>query len=232
MDITMTNMKRTAGLILLFLCLSLPGCFSLNKGAPVQQHYVLGAGPRVASVAAAVRVGVDPDSVGVPVIGLRPSDVADYLAHPWIVVRRGVHQIGFSEFHRWGEDLARGIDRTLTGHLAGRLPESRVEVAPWPMGVRPERLIEVTLLRFEGVAPEDPLATVGEAHLLATWEILDAEGRSRLVSGTTDVRSSGWTVGEFDDLVGLLDAALAVLAEDLVRGLERVPPGADGLDPL
>jgi uncharacterized protein len=211
--------------ILICLLLALSGCFSLSRGAPVQQHYVLGAGGEVEGPALA---GPSADAA---TVGLRPVQLAEYLAGPFIVVRRGTHRVGFSELDRWGEDLARGINRTLTAHIVSRSPAHRVESAPWSPGAQPEYLIQVHLLRFEGVAPDDPLSPAGEAHLLATWEILRSRGSTVLARGTTEVRSSEWTVGDFDELVGLLDAGLATLAEDLVLELERVLSSTDGPGP-
>ena len=66
---------------------------------------------------------------------------------------------------------------------------------------------------------DDP---VGEAHLLATWEILDPIDGALRARGGTEVRRPGWTVGDFNGLVDLLDAGLGVLAEDLIRALEGV----------
>lgn len=225
------TVKKTARPILLCLLVSLSGCFSLSKGAPALKHYVLGAGGHAERAPRGAVVEVEPGSAPTALIGLRPPSLADYLANSYIVVRRGIHRVGFSEFDRWGEDLARGVGRTLAGHMAARSPAHRVEAAPWPPGTRPEKLIQVHLLRFEGVAPEDTLAVAGEAHLLANWEILDAADGALLLSGTTEVRSAGWTVGDFDGLVGLLDAALDALAEDLVLGMERVPASSGGPGP-
>lgn len=203
--------------ILLCLLLGVPGCFGLNRGAPAPRHYVLGTdGPAEGAV-------VEPRTAGDAVVGLRPPRLAEYLSSPLIVVRQGTHRIGFSEFHRWGEDLARGVNRNLARRLSARLPGHRVEAAPWPPAAQPEYMIQVHLLRFEGVAPPEPLAAAGEAHLLATWEILGTSGDGGVVgSGSTEVRSGGWTVGDFDALVGLLDAGLDTLAEELAFELERV----------
>ncbi|MDT8369646.1 MAG: PqiC family protein [Longimicrobiales bacterium] len=215
---------------LLFCSLaSLTGCFSLSHGTPVQKHYVLGA-PDANSPRDGQMEGV-PESVAITVIGLRPPRVADYLDNAYIVVRHGTHRVGFSEFDRWGEELARGVHRTLADRIAARSPAHHVEMVPWPSGTRPEHVIQVHLQRFEGVMPPDTLSTDGEAHLLATWEILDPRGGAVEMTGTTDVRSGGWTAGDFDALVGLLDAALDVLAEDLVLGLERVRSSSGGFDP-
>lgn len=209
--------------LLLFLLLTLSGCFSLSREASVQQHYVLGTGGQAQPPPLAQQPAAEST-----VIGLRPPRLAEYLASPFIVVRTGTHRVGFSELHRWGEDLARGINRTLAAHIVDRVPVHRVESAPWPPGAPPEYLIQVHVLRFEGVRPEDPLAPEGQAHLRATWEILRSRDGSVLGSGTTEVRSTQWRVGDFDALVGLLDAGLAILADDLVLEMERVLASADG----
>jgi hypothetical protein len=194
------------------------GC-SLSRNAPPQQHYVLGEGSQP-DIAAPVGDSAD------AVIGLRPPRLAAYLETPFIVVRHAPNRVELSEFHRWGEELARGISRAVAGHLAAGAPSWRIEIAPWDAGAQPDYLIQVHLLRFEGVVPDGPEAPVGEAHLRATWEILRREDGALLSRGTTDVRE-GWTVGDFDGLVSGLDQALAALVEALRADLERVvpPPG-------
>ncbi|TVR59436.1 MAG: membrane integrity-associated transporter subunit PqiC [Gemmatimonadales bacterium] len=219
----MTTVARSSMIrvALLITLLSLAGCFSLSRQAPPQQHYVLGAG-EARERAALLADPVTEDSTG-DVIGLRPPRLADYLATPFIVVRRGGHRVEFSEYHRWGEDVGRAINRTVAGRLAARTQHHRIEVAPWPVGISPDRMIQLQILHFEGLATEPPGDTEGRAHLLATWEILRAGDGAVLARGTTDVTEEGWTVGDFDGLVNLLDAALDVLADDLARALQRAP---------
>lgn len=212
----MTHWPRTTRFLLLCTLLALGGCFSLARAPSPPRHYVLGGGAGgAASAAAASAVAPSRTSVG-----LRPPRLAEYLATPFIVVRRDVHQVGLSEFDRWGEDVVHGIGRTVARSMTARAPSLRVETTPWSTTAQPEYVIEMDFLRFEGVAPTDPLAVGGEAHVLATWEITRRGDGSLLASGTTEVREPGWTVGDFDGLVGLLDAALDTLAADLVLGLE------------
>jgi len=209
--------NRTIHLLLFALLLSPAGCFSLRHDAPPQQHYVLGA-DRPSELAAPPpdRPLTDPSG---QLIGLRPPRLADYLATPFIVVRRGSHQVEFSEYHRWGEDLGRAINRTVAVRLAALVPSHRVERAPWPSGTSPALLIQLQILRFEGVGPERSESGEGEAHLLATWEILRPLDGAVLGRGTTEVREGGWSVGDFDGLVRLLDSGLATLAGDLALSL-------------
>lgn len=207
----MTIWPKMSLTVLLCALLSLGGCFSLARDPNPPRHYVLGGGAGDASsMVAPVRTS----------IGLRPPRLAEYLASPYIVVRRGVHRVGFSEFDRWGEDVAHGISRTLARHMAARAPSLRMETTPWPAAALPEYIIQTHLLHFEGVAPEEPLVLKGEAHLLATWEISRRLDGTLLAGGTTEVRLADWTVGDFDALVGLLDAALDTLAAELVLGME------------
>ena len=201
-------------LFLLSSLLALAGCFSLSRDAPPQKYYVLGAGWEAAS---AEEVPPTADAV----IGLRSPRIAEYLRAPFIVVRSGHHRIGFSQFDRWGEALAPGVNRSVAGHMLSRAPHLRVVVAPWPQGVQPDYLVQIHLERFEGMAPDDESAVEGEAHLLASWEILRRQDGQRVALGTTEVREPGWTIGDFDELVTLLEAGLFTLADDLVTALEQ-----------
>ena len=209
----MQTKTRVTRLLLLSTLLALAGCFSLSRDAPDQRYYVLGAGWEAPSVEAA------PASAEA-VIGLRSPRIAEYLTAPFIVIRSGPHRIGFSQFDRWGEGLAPAVNRSLAGYMASRATHLRVVVTPWPQGVQPDYLVEIHLARFEGVTPEDESAVEGEAHLLATWEILRRQDGVRVALGTTEVRESGWTIGDFDGLVTLLEAGLVTLADDLLAALE------------
>lgn len=210
-------MQTKTSVIRLFLLsslLALAGCFSLSRDVPAQKYYVLGGGWEAASAEEA-------PATADAVIGLRSPRIAEYLTTPFIVVRSGRHRVGFSQFDRWGEALAAGVSRALAGHMLSQAPLLRVEVAPWSEGVQPDYLIQVHLTRFEGVAPEDSSASEGEAHLRASWEILRRQDGVRVARGTTEVRESGWTIGDFDGLVTLLEAGLVTLAHDLVAALEK-----------
>ena len=154
-------------------------------------------------------------------VGLRSPRLANYLTTPFIVVRRGSHRVEFSEYHRWGEDLGRAINRTVGVQLAALAPPHRVEVAPWPGGTSPELVIQLQVLRFEGVAQEGSGDGEGVAHLLVTWEILRPLDGAVLDRGTTEVREEGWSVGDFDGLVRMLDAGLVTLARGLALSLDR-----------
>lgn len=199
----------------LLVLLGLAGCFSLGRNTPEQQYYVLGAGSGNGGAAVA------PDSAAAT-LGVRRLDLAPYLAVPFVAVRRGANRMTFSEFHRWGEDLSDGINRALAGYLGRHVPARTVEVAPWPLRARHDLLIQVHVLRFEGVAAEEPSSVEGEAHMLAAWEIIRPADGIVLARGTTERRTAGWTVGDHAGLVALLDTGLSDLADDVAGALEKL----------
>ena len=152
--------------VLLVLTLAaLTGCFSLGRDSPVQRHYVLGGGQPLSSEPQLQ----DLDGIA---IGLREVTVAEYLESPLIVVRRGPHQVTYSEFNRWAEEPEGGVSRAIAGYLASRASFDRIDRAPWPLRREHDYLIQVELLRFEGTAPEAPNAAEGGAHVVAEWEII------------------------------------------------------------
>lgn len=196
--------------------LLLTGC-SLNRGAPPAQHFVLGGG-RFPERAA------EPWALGEVAIGMRRLRLAPYLESNSVVVRRGdrAQELSLSEFHRWSEPLGDGINRAVAGYLTAGAPFSVVDVAPWPARAEHNYVIELHVLRFEGVAPDDPAATEGEAHLLATWAIVRPTDGEVLARGTTDYQKAGWRVGDYAGLVALLDAGVYALSGDLMSSLESL----------
>jgi uncharacterized protein len=204
---------------------ALPGCFSLGRDAPPMELYVIGGAgsPEV--------VATMPGLAGVT-IGVRRLHLAPYLATPAIAVRRGDHEILTSEYHRWGEDLAEGINRAVARHLGGGAQFRTVDVAPWPVRSRYDYLIQLHISRFEGVVPVEgspPAAVPGETggprggvHVTASWEIIRQQDGTVLDRGTTEFREGGWRVGDYAALVALMDRGLVVLARDLTAALGAV----------
>jgi uncharacterized lipoprotein YmbA len=166
------------------------------------------------------------------VVGLRRVRMASYLDTPTIVTRMGPHEVHFGEFHRWGEDLPRAINRAVARHLTTDSAVRRVDVVPWPDRSRHDYVIQIHVLRFEGEAPPDAdeeadedvrgLRHVGEpgtVRVVAAWEIVDPSTETVVRQGTTDRRTEDWTVGDYGDLVRHLDASLQSLAQDLADAI-------------
>ncbi len=210
----MRHKLKAVCLVGLCVPVALTACFSLGRKEPPHRYYVLGA------AALENEATPTPELAGLT-LGVRRAQLASYLATPFIVVRRGAHQISFSEFHRWGEPLEAGIDRVVAASLLSRGIGDAV-VAPWPPRARYDYVVQLDVLRFEGLAPEEPAAVGGGVRLLATWEITRQQDGAVLARGTTHYHRSGWTVGDYAALVTLLDEGLDVLSGDLIASLEQL----------
>ena len=206
---------RSMRVICLFALISLTGCFSLAREEPPQRHYVLGGGVALDDTT------TSRGPAGLT-IGVRRLQLAPYLESPFIVIRRGAHEIGFSEYHRWGERLDGGINQAVAGYLAARGGFRGVDVAPWAPREQYDYLIQLQVQRFEGLAPESATAAEGEVHMLATWEILRQKDSAVLARGTTDYREPGWRVDDYSGLVTSLNKGLNVLSGDLMSSIARL----------
>jgi len=197
---------------------SLGGCFSLSRDEPPQRHYVLGGG----SVAEAAAPSGALANVSV---GIRRLQIASYLESPFIVVRRGENQVGFSEFNRWGEPLSSGINKAVADYLRERGGFRVVDAAPWPTSDPYDYVLQLRVQQFEGVTSADVASTPGDARILVAWEVI-RQSDELMTRGTTDYRVGGWPAGDFARLVSLLDAGVAVLTDDIIASItaaERTP---------
>jgi uncharacterized protein len=201
-----------------------PGCVSLGRDSPPLELYVIGGDPSSSMTAPM------PGVAGVTV-GMRRLHLAPYLATAAIVVRRGPHEILTSDYHRWGEDLDGGINRAVARHLGDGAQFRAVDVAPWPARSRYDYLVQLHIVRFEGVVPAGPpgavdMGAVGGVHVVSTWEIIRQHDETVLMRGGTEFREEGWRVGDYAALVALLERGVAQVASDLTAALGGVVAAA------
>jgi uncharacterized lipoprotein YmbA len=169
-------------------------------------------------------------------VGLREPRLASYLDPTRIVTRRGPHTIDFAEFHRWGEDLDRGINRTVAQTLEARSDIRSVEAVPWPEGATFDYVVKLHVLRFEGVGPRpDPEASDdapppdGHSQMTVQWAIHSPEADTVLARGQTRHRTDDWRVNNYGALVEHLSQGLDVLVDEIgtrLQALDRPQPDA------
>ncbi len=213
-------------MVTLAAALLLTGCFRLSRESPTLQRFVLSGGAAAGGTAPALSAAAATGS-GVAAaarrsdltLGLRRMDLATYLATPDIVVRQGVNRLITSQFHRWGEDLGRAINRVVATHLDDMPAVRAVEVAPWQARAQHDYLVQLHVMRFEGVV--DSGAADGRVHVQAGWDIIRPLDGRVLIRGSTDERGGPWRAGDYGGLVSQLDAALVRVARDISSCLGR-----------
>lgn len=168
------------------------------------------------------------DTTGLSV-GLRQPRLAPYLDAVRIVTRRGPHRLSFAEFHRWGENLDRGISRTVARGLEARSGVHAVESTPWPKGATFDYIVELDVLRFEGVGPppdpdadDDAPPPEGHSQMTVQWTVRSPEDDTVLVRENTRYRTEGWRVGNYEALVEHLGRGLNVLVDEVGTRLQAL----------
>jgi hypothetical protein len=162
------------------------------------------------------------DTTGLTV-GLRRPQLASYLDAARIVAREGPNTIRFAEAHRWGEDLDRAVNRVVALNLEAQPGVRAAEAAPWPEGFAHDHVVQLRILRFEGMGPPPPGpeadedAPVPEGHsiMVVRWTIFGSDGEQVRAQGITRHRQEGWRVTDYADLAARLDSSLVVLGDEL-----------------
>ena len=209
-------MRRT-GLLFAFagvLALVVTSCVRLPSPRPANTQYYLlehSSSPDTAAATADLRVG------------LRKPHLADYLDTRSLVTRHGPNEIQFADLHRWGEDLGPAINRVVGLNLEAQPGIQSVDVAPWPQGAEFDYVVQLRVLRFEGVGPRPPGPDAdddvpipeGHSQLTVGWTVFGPRGDSVRARGRTEHQIDGWPVTDYADLASKLDRSLTVLAEDI-----------------
>jgi uncharacterized lipoprotein YmbA len=217
-------MYRLGRLVLLVGALALvtEGCVRLPSPRPSNTQYYLLGSPLSADTTAG--------TTGLR-LGLRKPRLAEYLDTRALVARRGANEIHFSEFHRWGEELGPALNRVVALNLEAQPGVQSAEVVPWPRGPAFDYVLQLRVLRFEGVGPpppgpdadDDAPIPKGHSQVVVGWTVFGPQGDTLRARGHTRHRVDGWPVTDYADLVAKLDTSLVVLAEDLGRRLRALP---------
>jgi uncharacterized lipoprotein YmbA len=208
-------MHRTGFLFLLagIVALVVTSCVRLPSPSPANtQYYLL---ERATTADTATSSGLR--------VGLRKPHLADYLDTRTVVTRHGPNEIRFPDLHRWAEDLGPAINRVVGLNLEAQPGIQSVDVVPWPQGPDFDYVVQLRVLRFEGVGPRPPGpdadddAPIPEGHSQMTvgWTVFGPAGDSVRARGQTEHRMDGWPVTDYADLASKLDTSLVVVAEDV-----------------
>jgi hypothetical protein len=163
----------------------------------------------------AVATTAEPAAEGAPraVLGMLRVTVPDWLDRPEITARAADGRIAPDELARWGEPIARGIQRVTAENLAVLLPERHVIRAPFPPRQAVDHRVEIAIAQAARQGD-------GTAVLEARWGILAGDG-AILVH-----RRSTHRAGPARDpatTVRALNEALAALAREIAEAVRALP---------
>lgn len=151
-----------------------------------------------------------------PVVHLRPVELASYLRGRPMILRRGDNEIEFREFARWGEPLELGIARVLREELAAG-GAARVQFAAGSRRAQSasERTLTVRVLAAEGGAE-------GTVAFRAIWE-LSAKEATATAGARGDYRPADlrWDAKTDASLAAVLSEAVAGLAREISAAFKR-----------
>jgi hypothetical protein len=204
-----------AGLALLAASALLAGCSFFPKPAPdPTRHYVL---------TALTPAAVDAAGQGKLKVGLRSVQIAPYLDGKAMIVRRGDNEIDYSDYARWAEPLATGINRMLVArlHVSGRV--GRVFPQPYPFDVMRDVDVSVSVLRCEGRVRPDGRAVVSFTCAIEIVRVEEkpgaAGGGQVLFREVFEAPETPWKDGDYAALATGLSEKVAGLADRILSAL-------------
>lgn len=160
----------------------------------------------------------------VAVVGVQPVEVPGWIDRPQVATRVAGSQVAADEFARWGEPIARGVQRVVAENLAALLPERRVISAPWA-GYEPVvHKVDLTITELARQAD-------GSVLLEARWAIIGRD-RSTLAQRRSSHRSpaAAGAAGTVEGSSQALEALSREIAETLLT-LPLPPPEPPATQP-
>jgi uncharacterized protein len=178
----------------------LAGCLSLGPRPDPPRFYVLEAEAN----------SPETGRPAVPVFGIGPVQMPEYLDRLEIIRRAGATRLEVAAVDRWAAPLDVLFTRTLAEDLRAAVPAREVLEWPWPVGAAPAWSVSVEVRRFEG-HPD------GNAVLEARWSLRNGDVLAH--RGVTRARERIAT-SEVAATVEALSKAIGVLASDIAAAVE------------
>ncbi len=192
----MSRDPLTRVFVLLAGVLSLAGC--LSKESPPTRYYVLEAMPATTAPL------VTPGAARPLAVDLATLRLPRYLDRPQIVTRVQAGRLELDEYHQWGDNLAKNIQRVLARNLSLLLASSDVTAfTRRPSGPLDAR-VDIEIAQFER-GPD------GRVQLSAQWWLRPRDDAGRAMAYTTDLASAPLAATDG------MDATVAAMSELLGR---------------
>lgn len=164
-----------------------------------------------------------PSSAPAAVLGVQRVTVPGWLDRPQITGRGTQGQVVADEYARWGEPVAKGIQRVVAENLAALLPERRLVMAPFAPNVPVPQRVDLTIVEAARQADGSVLVT-------ARWALL-AAGDAPLVQARSS-HSARPTAAGASGTVAASNEALAALSREIAQAVRSLPAPEPAASPL
>jgi uncharacterized protein len=169
----------------------------------------------------AARGAASPTAAPTAVLGIAKVTVPGWIDRPQVTARGPAGEILTDDFARWGEPIAKGVQRVLAENLAALLPDRRVVTTPFSTGEAVDHRLEVTLV--EAARQAD-----GSVLLEARWDVLGESGV--LLRRRSSHHAEGGAPGAAGAVAGASEA-LAALSREIAEAVAALPPRAEAAAP-
>ena len=162
----------------------------------------------------AARDAAAPSPTPEAVVGVLKVTVPGWIDRPQIAGRSSAGQIQTNEFARWGEPVARGVQRVVAENLAALLPTRRIVMAPFSPNQVVRHSVDITL--SEAARQAD-----GSVLVEARWALLGPRSAT-LVQRRTSHRVHPTAAGAAGAVTGMSEA-IAELSREIAAALRALP---------
>jgi uncharacterized protein len=179
------------------------GC---STTSPPPKFYTL------SSLASSKSAEAPPLKSDIPVVGIGPVEIPDYLDKPEIVTRTATNELLVSEFNLWGGSLKTDIMRVLIENISSLLGSEPVTVVAWRAHIPGSYRIPIYLYRLDAISD-------GTILLRAKWGIVAKDGKT-----IDTIRESSITKPakgkEYNDIVSAMSDVLTDLSKEIASAIK------------
>jgi len=162
----------------------------------------------------AARDAASPSQTPEAVVGVLRVTVPGWIDRPQVTGRSSTGHVRTDESARWGEPIARGVQRVVAENLAALLPTRRIVVAPFSPDQVVHHRVDITL--SEAARQAD-----GSVLVEARWALVGPRGAT-LVKRRTSHRAHPTAAGSAGAVTGASEA-IAELSREIAAALRALP---------
>jgi uncharacterized lipoprotein YmbA len=199
-----------------FLSVLFATLFGCRMASPPVSYYILEPIRQEQTVASAKAEQT------VVAVGIRHIELPGYLNRLAIVRRSGERQVEIESLHRWADYLDRMVQQTIRANLQVLMPHASVIITPWPVGLKPDVILDYQFLELIG-GPDQTM------RMKVEWTVYDqsrpAPPKTHRLNLTESMKGT-----RFDALAAAHSAVLESLCRKTIESLSALSKDAQSTE--